>query len=280
MSTTVSPLRLSPRVVARCVLVAFVALLSTGCLSGEAELTVGDDGSGTITVEVFPPGRMTDEVDADDLAELFESPGNDIEVAAVDKDGVEGYRIVVPFDDYRDVGDALDASPGAAGVSAGLITSLSIVELPDGDGWEFSATLGSAPGSVTGWTELDALIAGEAGSGFDFSVTLPGNVLNSNADSTDGGTATWRLDDAEAPATLRMRTEPAPLITPFRVIVGGAALVVLLGVVLFMVGASRPQRASRRERRRLESERPPSPTSTAGWARSDSSPEALPPISS
>ena len=290
-TTTIPPLPLSPRTVARCVLVAVVALLCTGCLSGEAELTVDDDGSGTITVEVFPPGRLTDDLDADDLDDLLDTAAEtagDIEIETIERDGVSGFRVEVPFDDVDQAVVALQGGTTLAGQTVGLFESLSIVELPDDEGWEMSASLvplDQVAGSGSGGpSELDGLLdaAGlsSSGSGFDLSVSLPGNVLSSNADSTDGGTATWNLDDAEAPATLRMRTEPAPLITPFRVIVGGAALVVLLGVVLFMVGASRPQRASRRERRKLEAERPPSPTSTAGWARPEPSPEALPPISS
>jgi hypothetical protein len=256
-----------------------VAIIATGCLSGSAELTVEGDDSGRFVIEVFPPGRVTDEVDADDVAELFESPDADIRVDAVEQDGREGYRIEVPFDDYRDIEAALAGSAGAAGVSAGLISSLAIVELPDDEGWEFSATVGPTNGT-TGSGALDDLIVGDTGSGFDFSVSLPGNVLRSNADSTDGGTATWELRDSTEPRALQMRTEPAPLVTPFRVIVGGAALVVLVGVVLFLIGASRPQRASRRARRREEAERVPSPASTAGWSRSATSPDVLPPMPS
>ncbi|MFN7148941.1 MAG: DUF2510 domain-containing protein [Microthrixaceae bacterium] len=257
----------SPRFASPVLLLVATILVATGCLNGKAELTVKDDDSGTLVVEVLPPGRLTDELDADDVAELFESPDADIQVDAVDRDGRAGYRLEVPFDDYRAIEEALGGSAGAAGVSAGMISSLSIVELPDDEGWEFSATVGSTSGT-TGSGELDALIAGESGSGFEFSVSLPGNVLNSNADSTDGGTATWDLGDPAAPTDLRMRTEPAPLITPFRVIVGGAALVVLVGLVLFLIGASRPQRVSRRARRQDEAERVPSPASTAGWAQS------------
>jgi hypothetical protein len=270
----------SPRSAGLVTLVVATILVATGCLSGEAQLTVEGDDSGSFVIEVFPPGRVTDEVDADDVADLFDSPGADIRVDAVDQDGREGYRIEVPFDDYRDIGGRLDSSAGSAGVWRALLPELQIVELPDDEGWEFSATVGSATEPVTGWTELDALIDGDGASVFELSVSLPGNVLRSNADSTDGGTATWELRDSTEPRTLQMRTEPAPLVTPFRVIVGGAALVVLVGVVLFLIGASRPQRASRRARRREEAERVPSPASTAGWSRSETSPDVLPPMPS
>lgn len=274
------PTTRSPRFAGLVLLLVATVLAATGCLSGAAALTVNDDDSGTLVVEVFPPGRLTDELDADDVAELFESPDADIQVDGVDRDGREGYRIEVPFDDYRDIGGRLDSSAGSAGVWRGLLPELQIVELPDDEGWEFSATVGSATDPVTGWTELDALIDGDGASVFELSVSLPGTVLRSNADSTDGGTATWELRDSVEPRALQMRTEPSPLVTPVRVIVGGAALVVLAGVVLFLVGASRPQRASRRARRQQEAERVPSPASTAGWSRSETSPDVLPPMPS
>lgn len=257
-------------------LVALSGVLATGCLSGEAELEVRADGTGSVSVEVFPPGRMTEDLDVDGLEELLggSAASSDVLVEKVDRDGVEGFRVEVSFDDYQAAIGALQGGTTVAGQSVGLFSSLSVVELPDGEGWELVATLVPldqvAGTSAGGSTDLDGLLdaAGlsSAGSGFDLSVALPGNVASSNADSTDGGTATWRLADPEVPATLRMRTEPAPLVTPYRLIVGGAGLAVLIGLLLAVAGASRPYRTSRRARRRSRTHQVGNPVSSDGWA--------------
>jgi hypothetical protein len=104
--------------------------------------------------------------------------------------------------------------------------------------------------------------------------------VRTNAPSSDGGTATWPVGDYRTPAGLQMRTEPATFPTPVQMVLGGALLAVLLGVVLALWGASaaarrretkgrpRPRRRSRRERR--------SGDGGGGWAPPGGAPAAAP----
>ena len=76
-----------------------------------------------------------------------------------------------------------------------------------------------------------------------------------NADDFDGGAATWHLDEPDAPTELSMQTQPQPLLTPLHMVLGGALLVVLLGIGLSLWGAGRPYQRTEGDRNRKRAER-------------------------
>ena len=265
------------------VVVALCSIVATGCLHGDVDVTVNSDGSGQVVVEVFPNRKVQDElkdlpIDIESLVEgSFESVEG-FEFSEIEDGDRVGYRFVVPFDDYRDVEQVLVDGGSLADQQVQLFSSLEITELPDDEGWQLDATIlplgqmiaganaGMVPESMR--DVLDAAGIGNSGSGLDLSISLPGTIVSSNASSTSGGTATWHLDEPEAPTTLAMRTGPTEFPTQMQLIVGGAGLAVVLGLVLFIVGATR-KHTSTKQPRRSRARRAPETSSgvpDAGWA--------------
>ena len=260
-----------------------LAAFATGCLHGDVDVTVNSDGSGEIVVEVFPSRKMQDELQKMPIQveELIE--GSFDRVDGVELDEVEdgertGYRLVVPFDDYRDVQQVLVDGGSIAGQQVQLFSSLTITELPEDAGWQLDAEIlplgqaivGAGAGVIPETMQelIDTAGIGNAGSGLDLSISLPGTIVSSNATRIDGGTATWTLDEPEAPAVLQMRTEPTEFPTPMQLVVGGAGLALLLGIGLFVLGATRKHSSTKqpRTRRARRSRETVSGVPDAGWA--------------
>ncbi len=265
------------------VFVALCSIVATGCLHGDVDVTVNSDGSGQVVVEVFPNRKMQDEledlpIDIESLVEGSFEQVEGFEFSEIEDGDRTGYRFEVPFDDYRDVEQVLVDGGTVGGQQVQLFSSLRITELPDDAGWSLDATIlplgqmiaganaGMVPESMR--DVLDAAGIGNSGSGLDLSISLPGTIVSSNASSTSGGTATWRLDEPEAPATLQMRTEPTEFPTQMQLIVGGAGLAVVLGVVLFVFGATRKHKSTKQPRRPRARRAPKTSSGVpdAGWA--------------
>ncbi len=243
-------------------LVVLCSIVATGCLHGDVDVTVNSDGSGEIVVEVFPSRAMQDDleessVDVESLIEGAFEQVDGYDYREIEDGDRTGYRLVVPFDDYRDLQVLVDGGM-VAGQQVQLFSSLNIVELPDDAGWQLDAQIlplgqaiaGANVGMIpeTMQDVIDSAGIGNAGSGLDLSISLPGTIISSNASTTSGGTATWRLDEPEAPTTLQMRTEPKEFPTTVQLVVGGAGLALLLGVVLFVVGATRKHSSAKQPR--------------------------------
>ena len=265
------------------VFVALCSIVATGCLHGDVDVTVNSDGSGQVVVEVFPNRKMQDEledlpIDIESLVEGSFEQVEGFEFSEIEDGDRTGYRFEVPFDDYRDVEQVLVDGGTLAGQQVQLFSSLTITESPDDGGWSLDATilpLGQAiAGANAGMVPesmrdvLDAAGIGNSGSGLDLSISLPGTIVSSNASSTSGGTATWRLDEPEAPTSLQMRTEPTEFPTQMQLIIGGAALAVVLGLVLFIVGATRTHKSAKQPRRQRarRARETASGVPDAGWA--------------
>jgi hypothetical protein len=250
-------------------LAAAVCLVATGCLSGEVEVVVNDDGSGRVVVEVLPEGPLADalrSVELERLVELSAEGVNGAEFETFERDGRVGYRLTIDFDDADGAVQALSSGVTVVGQPVKLLDSGELRELPDGGGWELSAKVvpadqilvapagGGEAGAAGGLSALVAAAAApDSGSGLNLSISLPGRVTDTNADSFSGGTATWRLDEPEAPTELRVRTEPDPFPLPMRLLAGGAALVVLAVVFLIV------RRTRRRRREAAPAQQPPAP---------------------
>jgi hypothetical protein len=233
--------------------VVVASVVATGCLSGDIDVTVHDDGSGEVRLEVVPSRELQqvlDQVDVESLADSYLDGIDGASFEPYERDGLDGYRMVVPFDDYGELTSLLVEGTTVAGQQIRLFSSIDLREV--GDGWRLDAVL--APeivgDALTAPPGLEELLATEGraalGAGLDLSIALPGQVVNSNADEIDGGTATWRLEDLDGTTPLRMVTRPRDVPTTLQLVLAGALAALVLGVVLALWGAGRARRSETR----------------------------------
>lgn len=249
-----------------------VAATATGCLSGDIDVTVRDDGSGEVRLEVFPSAQLQTVLDAVDVSSLADTYLDGIDGASfeeIERDDRDGYLVVVPFDDYGELTSVLVDGATIVGQQIRLFSSIDLRQI-DG-GWRLDAVLAPeiTSNTLTAPPELDDLIETDGrvalGSGLDLSISLPGEVTTTNADETDGGTATWRLEELDGDTELRMVTEPRSFPTPLQKVLAIAGAAVLLGVLLASWGTRRSRRSDSRRRVRSHSQVPAD--ADAAWRR-------------
>lgn len=245
------------RWITRASAVVVVAALLTGCRGGDIEVTVRGDGSGVVVAELYPSREVLAQLDAVDLDAIVERtvPSDaDVELEEVEVRGRRGYRVEVGFDDHADLPGVLVDGVDVAGRRVQLLSSFDLREL-EGE-WHLDAVVNpvtamtGGPASDGLAAQVDAVLRSATAltgrSGIELSIALPGNVVASNADEVDGGTATWDLTGLSAPTRLTMRTEPKELPTGLVLAVGTGAALLVLGIVLWAVGATRRQRGRAR----------------------------------
>lgn len=222
--------------------------LLTGCLTSDAHLTIAEDGSGELRAEVTPPVELSDALEATQIEALASNALEGVEGASFETQERRGritYIVEVPFDDYRDLTTNIAGGATVAGQRFTPFSQFDLRELPDG-GWSLHAVtnplaqvVSSSDGSPL--AGIVGLAAGEqAGSGLELSVTLPGRLTNSNADSREDNTARWDLNDPSAAHVLQMRTEATPLLSPLQWVLVGLVGLFVVGAVLMFVGARGP----------------------------------------
>ncbi len=255
----------------RCFVVALVAaaaVLMTGCLRTEVAVVVEDDGSGRIDLDVWFEESALDGIGLTsdgllDLAEAATTGVDGAEVSGLAEDGARGIRMSLPFDDHRQLADSL-TNADVQGQQLRIFQSFEIEE-SDAGRWSLDAQVDRG-GFASVLAEAGGLlgIIGPADSAISvtFSVTLPGEVTASNADRSDGGTATWDLDQDGGPRELTMETAPAS--SSMLLWIAGAA--VALVVLLLLVVVVRRRGAARRSDR----------SDGTGWAPPDGGPGAAP----
>lgn len=272
--------------------IALLALLliSTGCLRGTVDVAVEDDGAGTVEVTVFPDSDVMGQVEGLDLASSVGAPPGavDLQVDRVYVDDRPGYRIEFGFADPDALGAALQAGVTVAGRRITLFESFDLREVDYGI-WRLDAAV-SPPGEVfaepTGdggaaaevQALLDGVTAGSTQVAIELTISMPGGVSSSNADSSSGGSATWNLDRADGPRQLYMETRPVRFPTPAQAIIGGAALAVVLGIALTTFGGVRDRTGTRRRRRGRAKFVAPSAPQSSWAAPSDTSESVAPPL--
>ena len=257
-----------------------MALVATGCLDGDVDLTVQGDGAGEVVAEVLLEPEAFAVLRDLDLAALVESQFNqagDVEFERIERGGVDGFKVIVPFEDYRDLESVLVGGVDVLGVRVQLFTKFDLQRSTTDDSWTLDAValpFGEILESASAVPGLDSALAaagaGIAGTALKLSISLPGEVTESNSEKVDGGTATWQLEQFRTPAQLRMRTEPAEFPTTVQKVLGGIALVVIVGIVLTLWGATasersrnskgRSRRAARRGRKKGKGS-----DSSSGW---------------
>jgi len=267
------------------VLLPLVVLATTGCLQSDVDVTVRSDRSGQIDIEVFLNSDVREALGGTDVEAMIEGAFQQVEgyeFVEFELGGREGYRLHIPFDDYRDVTDVITGGGVVAGQQIVLFSDFRITELPAG-GWELDATVNPI-GQMIAATRNDRIPEniqqvfdlsgiGAAGTGLDLTIALPGEVTSSNATKVEGGSATWRLDEPDAPSQLRMHNEPKPLLSPVMMVIGAALVVVLIGVMLALFGSSHTYHRTEGDRKRRKSakrraKQKASDTPNTGWAPS------------
>lgn len=240
-----------------------MVLLASGCLTTDAYVTINGDGSGELRLEVFPPVAVSGALDASGVEALARDALEGVDGATFESKerlGHTFYIVNVPFEDVRQLTTNIADGATMAGQRVTPFSQFDLRELPDG-GWSLNAVTNPLDLAAT-FSEGSALaglqgLAGteEAGVGLELSVTLPGRLTDSNADSQEDNTARWILNDPAASYDLQMRTESTPLLTQLQWVLLGLVAVFVLGGVLMFVGASGPVKGkSLRRRSRKEHE--------------------------
>lgn len=188
-----------------------VAVLATACqVRVGTDVTVGADGSGRIAVTVALDEELASSLGADDVDPFagLDDLADGWQVERSQPDGGQAVTVGADFDDpdglanrVAQLQDGLDEEDPA------ILEDLALTVADDG-GAELRARAGFRPPGSTGIAgggvtfdgeALEALLAerGDEVLRVDLRVTMPGPVVDSNADEVDGGTAVWRLPTTE-----------------------------------------------------------------------------------
>jgi hypothetical protein len=242
------------------------------------DAVVESDGAGEITIDVIPDSDVMDALADTDIQGLV-STSSTLRAERTTIDGREGFRISVPFRDPDELGQLMVAGATFAGQQISLFSEFTVQEIDYG-AWRLNATPRASAAVIAGPSgeslsddELLALAERSTGLGLggvqmsnrsvDFSITLPGALVSSNASDVDGTRATWRLTGGDVPEVLVMETEPKQFPTPAQAVVAVGAVGLLLGVVLLALGPGRrTSRAGARRRKRVRTQARPA----QGWS--------------
>lgn len=261
-----------------------------GCLRGSVDVRVDDTGAGTVVIEAVPDSDLQDLLEDADVASLVAEPAGSsgLDVSTVEVDGRPGYRIEFSFDDAAALGEALTAGLVIGGQQITLFQDFSLREVDYGF-WRLDATVNPAgallstpAGSDEALLALAQQFASRAGSvQTELSISLPGRITSTNADSSSGSAATWDLANSNEPTTLRIQTQPAPPLSTVQIVLIGCAVAVVGGLLFLAFGSNlryrgrrrRSKRAAKRDRKQAGKEQ-----AAPAWAPPPGS--AAPPLTS
>jgi hypothetical protein len=238
------------------VLLGALAVLASACqVRVGTEVAVGRDGDGRLAVTIALDEELLASLDADDLdpfAGLDELP----EPWSVDRraeDGGEALTFTAPFADPAGLAQRVaDLQDGLDDDDPVLLDGVELAVAGDGSA-TFDGLAGFRPPSSTGFDgdgviafdgdALEALLEdrGDEVMRVDLRVTLPGPIVDTNADEVDGATATWQLPTTEL-VEVRAVGDP-PVDRTWWVVAGAAVLGLALGVVV--TGLRRRRSAAR-----------------------------------
>lgn len=181
-----------------------VAVLAGGCLRTEQSLVLKPDGSGVLSMAyAVPEATLKKMGESEDMR--FDEEQIRREFAEKDVPGVTLLDVQVK---RSDAGQAMGLKIGfetlkdLAGTEFYKESSLSLERLDNGT-YRFTQTPNSPRERPRGAEELQRM------QGFSFTMNLrvPGRIVSTNADATEGGRATWRFDLEEDPRAIeRMDT--------------------------------------------------------------------------
>ena len=245
--------RRRPRLLgARLALVAAVAFLASGCLRANVAIEVNEDGSGTASIIQAFDVEALSEFAGEEAVEALEDPESlipadlpdAVEAEVYEEDGYTGVRFTTAFADVEEMEENL-AALQAATVESLESTGATAESQSDGltleqteEGWYFETS-----GLDSGTTETDD-IPEFLLEGFElrYSVTLPGDVVDHNADEVDGTTYTWDLAIDDDRETIFAETKVSKGLGTLPFIIGGAVLALVLLAALGFGLASRKKK--------------------------------------
>ena len=229
-------------------LLALAAVALVGCIRAEIAIRVNEDGSGEISVLTAVDAELFGELgaglgggeDVDPFSDLNEAdlpPGASVE--EYDEDGFTGVRITLPFDPGDDLARSIDQALTQAGGddtdglvgSDGAFDSFSLVR--EGEGWRFDATVAPVDDADEGADALGGALFESLFSeaSVEIKLSLPGDLIEHNADRVDGGTLVWELELGS--------TEPRQIMALSGASDGGSnALVIVIAVVVLLAIAA------------------------------------------
>lgn len=241
-TTTRHPVRVSA------VVAGLLAMtLLTGCLDVTFHTRIDTDGSGTLTFDLTFSEQLTqlfgafgEEFTSEDLVEegdLDVPPEFADRIRITPRTDEVGVSVEIDFDDIDEL-NMLLADSSVDGPGSEAVVDRVEFEAND-DRTRFSAVVGST--DVFDADDEFAMFGGDLTEpNVSFSVELPGNIVDHNADEVDGRTATWDLV-AAAGTTIFAESGPGGATSSSLVLIiaGIVALIVLALVVLLVVRSRR-----------------------------------------
>ncbi len=228
--------------------VALLILLVLGMSACTIRLDVGvdvkEDETGSLTMFIGLDDEMSQlasQFGGDDTSivdQLTQQAPEGFDSEPYSEDGFEGVKLSTTFNSIADLNTKLTSagSDQAGAIGGNLVNDFSLTH--EGDEFHFSANL---TGVDQGLTD----VIGEAGggdmlSGFDpgvlsdafdvrFSLTLPGNVKDNNADTVNGNTLTWNLSLDDPRDTIQAVSSTAGSSSALYIGGGAVVLAALLG---------------------------------------------------
>lgn len=243
------------------IVVSLLAVMTTGCLTGEVSVKINKSGSGTIDIELLPYDELQKLLVETKAVPIAEEAVEDYDGATFESTTVDGriaYKAHLPFDDYTDLVDVMTDGITIMGLNLRVFSEFTLTEI-DGN-WRLDAT--PAPellsDALRADPSLQQLLDSEGivalNSDLRLTIALPGTIVRTNGEKIASGTAKWSLKKDLAPR-LTMLTEPKPLLTFTQKILVGSFLAIVLGVMLNLWGSRtswQSGRTERKERRRAK----------------------------
>ena len=217
-------------------LLCVVSILMAGCIRYELTVLVQEDGSGEVRLIAAVAEEWLDDVPSGRPGAI-PADGEEIHrnarFAEYEQDGFIGYLVTIPFADLDELAE----------IFAGMDQDAAVARLEDGT-WEFSMSLGD-PGDIAVGLGPDGAVVGEdaeiasalfgaLGSGdapVVIRVSLPGELLDHNADRIEDAMLIWEPDMSSS----------GPFVFTARSRSGGSGVLALLGgasgVVAFIAAA-------------------------------------------
>ncbi len=231
---------------------AVVALVASACqVRVGTDITVTEDGSGRMALTIALDEELTSSLAADGFdpfAGLEDLPEG-WEVERTDADGGQAATIAADFADPDELtARVAQLREGVGEQDPSLLEDVELAVAEDGSA-TFRGRAGFRPPSSTGLDgvgvafdgeDLQTMLAerGDEVMRVDLRVSMPGPVVDTDADEVDGRAATWNLPVTEL-VEVRAASEP-PSDRTWWVVGGAAVLGLVLGFVL--VGLFRRRR--------------------------------------
>lgn len=231
----------APRRVLRWALVVLLAVAASACqVRVGTDVTVGADGAGRLALTVALDEELGESLQADEI-DPFSGLDRLPEGWEVQREGDRQVTVTADFDEPAGLADRVEQLQEGLDEQDPAVLEDASLEVAEDGSTTFRARAGFRPPSSTGLEgagvqfdgqDLAALLAerGDEVMRVDLRVTLPGPVVDGNADTVDGRTATWNLPVTEL---VEVQAVGGPASDRTWWLVGAAAL---LGLALGVVG--------------------------------------------